>query len=562
MAKKELPPAGRKLKAPALFLVAGILVFTSLLYLGSLHGEFLSYDDTTNVTDNVLVRHLSPEMAVQCFSRAVLYMYTPITTISYAIDYHLSGPDPFFFKLTSLLLHLLNAALLFLLARKLFKNRFTAALMALLFAVHPLNADSVSWISARSNLLSALFFILSLLFYMHCLEGKKVRFFILAAMAFLLSLLSKTAGIMLPVTMLLLDYLLHRKITARVVLEKLPLVALSLAAGLAALYFRSDAGTPQSIMEYTLSDRFVMTCYSLCAFLFRAVFPFSLSAVYAYPVKNGELLPLYYYLAPPLIIALAFAVSRLKVLRREMIFGLLFFLVNVLVTQAVLLEDGFMANRYGYIPCLGLWFILAAWVERLSSGTALARKITFTGLALLLTVFAASTWQRSQVWNTTLSLFNDAVEHSPGSAFAWNNRGIARYARNDPEGALSDYSRAITIFPGYSGAYYNRGIAWYAMKEFGRAGGDYDSAIVLNPGFASCYMARGILEMDVLQNDTLALADYNRAVALNPSMAQAYYNRGILFLRMKNVSAACENFHQVRRLGYDRADDLIRQFCE
>ena len=562
MAKNNRPPGKKKIHLPALALLIGILVFTSLLYLKSLKGEFLNYDDADNVVNNGLIRQFSPDYLVQLFSHSYLYMYAPLTFITYALDFYISGLDPFYFKLTNLVLHLCNVTLIFLLAQQIFKNKLTAALMALLFAIHPLNVDTVSWISARSNLLATLFFFLALLFYMQYLEKKRTTWLIMVVVSFFLSLLSKSAGIMLPLTLLLIDYLIKRKITRKVILEKLPVFFLSFVFGLVALYFRSDSGNPESVMEYNLFDRFLMICYALTGYLFRTVLPFYLSAIYAYPVKNGIFLPYLYYLTPVLLAGMIFVVSRLNTLKHEVIFGLLFFFVNILLTQLGLLEDGFMANRYGYLPCIGLFFIISAGFDQFRMDSKMVKNISLIPIGFLLLLFSVMTYQRSQLWKNNLTLFNDAVEHSPGSAFAYNNRGIARYSENDMEGAVSDYNHAITIFPRYSGAYYNRGIAYYSMQEFSMAKTDYSMAIDLNPKFASCYAARGILQMDVLQNDSLALNDYNMAIMLNPTMAQAYYNRGILRLRMKNIQMACEDFHQVRRLGYTRADDLIRQFCE
>jgi len=259
---------------------------------------------------------------------------------------------------------------------------------------------------------------------------------------------------------------------------------------------------------------------------------------------------------------LTFFICRMKVLKRELIFGLLFFAVNIVVTQVAVLEDGFMANRYGYMPSIGLYFILAVTAGYFASLHARARMVTISFLSVLLVVFSFMTWQRSQAWKTTMGLFNDAARHSPGSAFVFNSRGIARYSAGDMDGALADYDQAIRLYPGYPGAYYNRGIVRYSRQDFGGAEQDYSTAIGLNPRFASSYMARGILEMDVTGDFTRALSDYNQAILLNPAMAQAYYNRGILYLRMKEVTPACEDFHRVRSLGFDRADNLIRQFCE
>ena len=180
---------------------------------------------------------------------------------------------------------------------------------------------------------------------------------------------------------------------------------------------------------------------------------------------------------------------------------------------------------------------------------------------LLLLVFGFLSYQRSMVWTNTLSLFDHVIRQSPDAAFAYNNRGIAKYTGNDLDGALSDYSQAIKLNPKYAGAFYNRGIIFYAGREYEKARVDYTTAIDLNPGFASSYAARGILEMDVLKNDLLALKDYNKAIEINPAFGLAYYNRGILELRMNDVSNACKDFWKVRNLGYSQADELISRYC-
>ena len=345
-------------------------------------------------------------------------------------------------------------------------------------------------------------------------------------------------------------------------LEKIPLFILGAAFGLATLHFRTDAGNPGAVVDFNAADRLFMGCYTLLGYQINTLVPWHLSAVYAYPVKNDNLLPLLFYVTPVVITLLLLLASKMKLMTREVVFGALFFLINLVVTQAALLEDGFMANRYGYLPLAGIFFILARGVSYCSTGQAWLKTAGIGTMILLLVIYSGLTWQRSQVWKGNLALFDDVVKNAPGAAFGYNNRGIARYTANDMEGALADYNQAIILNPRYSGAFYNRGIVNYNLKEVSRAEQDYSMAIQLNPGFASCYMARGILEMDATRNDSLALADYDAALRINPEMAQAYLNRGILYLRMRAVQSACEDFHQVRRLGYDRADDLIRQYCE
>jgi protein O-mannosyl-transferase len=544
-----------------ILLVSCIVLTTGLLYYNSLQGEFLSYDDTDNVVNNPVIRQLSLSTLRQIFSTGILYMYTPVTFLSYAIDYKVFGLNPYFFKLTSLLIHLLNIILVYIVSVKLLGKRNPALLMTLLFAVHPMNVDSVSWISGRSNLLSALFFLLTLICYLSFMQKGKTVYLLLSILLFIFSLLSKSTGVMLPVTLLFIDYLQQRKFTVRLILGKIPYFLISAMIGLLTVYFRSDSGNTQSIAEYSFTDHFFMICYADILYMVRVLFPVHLSEVYAYPVKNNGFLPLIYYLAPVCVIGASVAIYRLKMLKREIVFGVCFFLINIILTQLLFLEDGFMANRYAYVPYIGIFFIIAKAYDYYTLRYQNRKNHIMAAIVIFLAISGYFSYQRSLIWRDTMSLFNHVIERSPESAFAHNNRGIARYFRNDPEGALEDYGKAIDLNPKYAGAFYNRGILFNALQDYDKAMEDYTKAIDLNPKFATSYAARGILEMDVYKMDSLARRDYNRAIELNPAFGLAYYNRGILELRLNDISNACKDFLKVRSLGYTQADDLIERYC-
>lgn len=545
-----------------LLVLCCIVVATGLLYWSSLKAEFLDFDDKENVVNNVLIQHLSFKNLVQYFSTVQLYMYSPLTFISYAIDNKIHGLNPFYFKLTNLILHLANVIFVFIFSFQILKKRWMAILTTLLFAFHPMNVDSVSWISARSNLLCTLFFLLSLILYFGYLQKKNYVYLILSIVSCVLSLLSKSAAVMLPFVLLLMDYFQKRKINYKVILEKTPYLIFCIAIGLIAIFFRTDTGNTQSITTYNFFDRFLMICYSLVNYFIKAIAPLHLSEIYAYPAKTGEYLPIIYYFAPLAIIAIMFIVFRSKKLKREIIFGLSFFVITIIITQLALIEDSYMANRYAYLPYIGLYLIIAFACELLIIRYPKIKAYLIAILLILFSVYSVQTFQRSLVWKNTLSLFNHAIEQSPEAAFAYNSRGIAKFSENDFEGALKDYNQAIKFNPQYAGAYYNRGIVYNTIQDYKNAISDYTKAIELNPGFASSYSARGILEMDILKNDSLAMIDYNKALQINPSFAQVYYNRGILKLRMNDQTTACDDFWMVKKLGYTQADALIEHYCK
>ncbi|MCX6252583.1 MAG: tetratricopeptide repeat protein [Bacteroidetes bacterium] len=559
----NLPLIERKGK-PSLryfFILIGIILVTGLVYRESLKGAFLSYDDIENVVNNPLIQHLALSNIPKFFSVSTLYMFTPLTFLSYAVNYGINGLDPYWFRLTNLLLHMVNVTLVFFLSFHILKKQKPSIIIAALFALNPMNVDSVSWISSRSNLLCTLFFLLSLICYLKY-RGKSSRLFYgLSLVTFILSLLSKSSGIMLPFTLLLLDYYQNRQMKVKIFYEKIPYFIIALIIGLITVYFRTDTGNPQTVIDYSVPDRCFLFFYSILAYFIKTIIPFHLSEIYAYPLKINGLLPFLYYLAPVIITGLIVLLVKLKVNKKIVIFGLGFFLLNIIITQVALLEDGFHANRYAYLPGIGIIFILSVILFEIFEQSSTWKYLVLFILVIIVSGNAFVTRKRSLVWMDTMLLFDHAIKKSPGSAFAYNNRGIAKYNTNDVEGALSDYTRAIAENPGYAGAFYNRGITYYNDRQFEKAMGDYTRAIALNPHFFSCYTARGVLEMDVLQNDSLAMVDYNRAIEVNPSFAQAYYNRGILALRRSDLTNACKDFQIVKKLGYSRADELIHRYC-
>ncbi len=543
-------------------IIGCILLLTSFLYGNSLFGDFLDYDDLQNVVNNIQIRHLNFENIKYFFTTSNLFMYSPLTFISYAIDFKIDGLQPFYFKLTNLILHLINLILVYVFSNKLLKKNSIAILITFLFALHPVNPDTVAWISARSNLLYTLFFLLSLIFYLMYIEKKKYLFLIISIITFGFSLLSKSAAVMLPFILLGIDYFLKRKIWYKLFVEKIPFFILSIIIGLIAVYFRTDTETTQTTIVYTLFDRFFIICYSFLAYFLKALYPFGLSEIYGYPLKINGFLPVWYYVSPFVITLIAIVLFKIRNLKREILIGIYFFIVTIIITQISLLEDGFTANRYAYLPYIGFYLITAIAIDSLVLRFRKLKIIFIGGGLIILTVFSVLTYQRSLVWMNTLSLFNHAIEQSPDAAFAYNSRGIAKYGRNDLSGALSDYNAAIKFNPVYAGAYYNRGIIFYAIQDYEKALNDYSKAIELNAKFASAFCARGILQMDIFKNNSLAMLDFNKSIQINPSFVQAYYNRGMLEMRINDNKSACKDFWVVKNMGYFQADGLIEQYCK
>ena len=243
-----LAPQDRGGESEAWHLIAAIALVsaaTLISFLGSLDNEFVNWDDGIYVTDNRLIQHLSWDSLAKIFSYPRMKTYVPFSSVSLAIDYKLWGLDPFGYHLTNLLLHLINTLLVFCLVRRLAHQLIPALIAALLFGVHPIHVESVAWISERKDVLSTLFFLSALLFYLRYRAGQRSLFYILSLASFVVALLSKQMAITLPIVMVLCDFLEGRSWTWRVLTEKMPFLVLSLVFGLGAYLLDQFQWWPQ-----------------------------------------------------------------------------------------------------------------------------------------------------------------------------------------------------------------------------------------------------------------------------------------------------------------------------
>ncbi|NLT56550.1 MAG: hypothetical protein GXX79_18705, partial [Actinomycetales bacterium] len=359
-------PGGGHDRGQDLLVVGGVLLLTVLAYARTLGNGFIDFDDPESVVDNVTIRELSPENLGQYLTTPLQYMYTPLTSLSYAVDYRIGGLDPGVYHLTNLLLHLGNTVLVLLVVRALTGRALVSRLVTGAFAIHPVNVDAVAWISARGTLLATLFLLGALLAYTGYLRrladgDRRWHLLALAWVLFVLAALAKSTAVVLPLILLLWDHHLSRRPSWGLLLEKVPFLAVSVVVGLVTLRFRTDLhGTD----PYHPVDRFFLFTSVCVAYLRRLVAPHPLSFVYAYPERTGGHLPWQLYLTPLVLCLLVGLLSLLGVPGKVLVLGLSFFLVTLVLTQAVLLADNHQANRHVYLPYLGLYLVGAVLVER------------------------------------------------------------------------------------------------------------------------------------------------------------------------------------------------------
>jgi tetratricopeptide (TPR) repeat protein len=222
---------------------------------------------------------------------------------------------------------------------------------------------------------------------------------------------------------------------------------------------------------------------------------------------------------------------RLGTSHRVLVFGLLYFVLNIALSQSVLLIDNFMANRYAYLAYPGLFLILAEFNERILRGGkavhAAVRHAWTAALVLLAVGFAFLTYSRNLVWRDTIALFDDVIAKQPDIPWVYSNRGVARYRVGDYAGALSDFNRSLELDPRFALSLYYRGVLSREAGDYPAALVDLDATISLVPDFAYAYNDRGKVRRALGDPDG-ALQDFSQAIALNPRFVEAYFNRGTL----------------------------------
>ncbi|MDD5571400.1 MAG: tetratricopeptide repeat protein [Bacteroidales bacterium] len=509
----------------------------------------MSWDDYPIVVDNPLIRSLSADNIKTFFSTKTFVgaNYHPVTVLSYAIDYHFFKLDPHKYHLMNLIFHLLNVLLVFILVYIITKRDSAAIIVSLLFGIHPMHVESVAWIAERKDVLYTLFFLGSLIFYVKYIKKDKNYFYLcLSLFALLLSLYSKPAAVCLPGVIVLLDYYYGRKLNTKLIIEKIPYFILALIFGLITMNAQKEFGAFNKLVAYNFIDRIFMACHSLMFYIYKMFAPVGLAAMHYYPFKNKGWLPINYYLSFLIIIAIIYCVYRFKNYRKLLAFGLLFYVVTILlVIQLVPIGNAIVAERYSYVPYIGLFFIIGQFycdIEDKKNKLMKFVKYAFIGVLFIYTMFFSySTWQRNKVWENCVTLFVDAAKKYPLNNEAHSQVASAKMKFRDYDGVIEAATKAININANCMAAHYNRGMSYYYQKKYKESIEDYTEVIRIKPDYIEAYNNRGLSRQDI--NDVKgAMEDYSMALQLKPEYMEAYINRGALKSNIGDFQGSLDDY--------------------
>lgn len=571
-------------KRGTLLWLAAILAITIIAYLPAFNCGFTNWDDPGYVSENPYIRNLDIESLKVIFSTSFMGNYHPLTILSFGLDYNLAALNPKFYHVTNILIHLMNTSLVFWLVLLLFKNSGNkhyleiAIITSSLFGVHTLHVESVVWISERKDVLFSMFFLSSLIaytFYAHNVDSTKtdksnLKFYFFSIALFLIAVLSKVVAVSLAVTVIVIDYLMDRKIfSKKVILEKIPFLIIAIILGIIALKSQPISSDTDIGYTFAFPERILLAGYGLCQYIFKLCLPIMLSALYPYP----ETITYQYWLYSVVLLAIIILFIKSYKRHKPFTFGILFFIVNiVLLLQLIPVGSAVMADRYIYIPSIGFYLILSLGYGRLidwfrlnktlnSSLKILTRSLQFFLFAYII-FLTILTYNRCKIWDNSISLWNDVLSKHPNSELAWSNRGDAFYRSHRFQEAIRDFGEAIRLKPDtYYEAYLNRGIAKGHIGDNSGSIQDLDKAIQIKPNGIKAYFNRAIT-FGISGNKLNAIEDLTKVIQLDSNFAQAYYYRGLASIEIGSPKKGCPDLNMAKELGSHEASSLINKYCK
>lgn len=544
-----------------------IIVLTCLSYIPVFTLGFTNWDDNIFVTSNELIRSFSWFHIKTWFSQPFVGQYQPLVLLSFAIDYSINGYDPLVFHITNLLLHLVNTFLVFKLIDLLFKNTFVALLTALLFGVHTLNVESVAWITERKNVLFTLFYLGSLICYLKYLSRNNFNYFLSTLVLFVLSLASKSAAVTLPVVLVLIDYIYKRDhFTKMVLIEKIPFFVLSLFIGIYTIIAHQQYGALTNATGYSFGLRMLISAQALIFYMEKLILPLNLSAYYPLPQDLKNKLPqliIGFILLYGIIIGSV--VIAIKKRNNFILFGLGFFIINLVLFIIPAGVPVLTTDRYAYVPFISIFLIMAYGLYIVINKTQKLKFLWFTLTVSYVLLLSILTFNQSQIWHDSIRLWNNVIQKTGETSFPLMKRGIAYRHLNDFDKALNDLNTSIQLNNQYPVVYENRGYIYLLQEDYHKAIQDFNKALEMDPQSAYSLRNLGLCYLK-LQEYEKALLFTNQSLEVESKNAYAFKTRGKVYIALNKKDDACTDLKQSIKLGLSadnekEAKELINKYC-
>ena len=561
-----------------------LAVATFSVYLQVKDHEFIDYDDKAFISQNSNIKSgLSKESVIWAFTTTLSGSWEPITWLSHILGYQLYGSSSKNHHLINVFFHITNAVLLFIVLLRMTGALWQSGFVACMFALHPMNVESVAWLMERNMLLCTLFWLLTMLVYIHYTEKPSIKRYSLVILFFALGLMSKSMIVTLPFVLLMMDYwplkrlkvnqkkyndkfemdfVIKRSEVLRLVLEKIPLLILSL--GLSITIFKLAEGYEGTDYMAAVSffGRLNNGMVSYLEYLAKTVWPTGLAVIYPHPLNT--LAAWKGILCGMALLGVTFFSIRFIKKSPYFAFGWFWYLGVLVPVIGIFVQVGgelAMADRYAYLPLIGIFIIIAWGLPELIARWRHREKILSISAGIIISMLMATTWIQLSYWKNTLDLFKRAISvankkdpnfKNPNHALLYNHLGLVFYNMGKPEESTSHYEMAIKIAPDLAMAHTNLGISHLSMGNTEEAISHYKTAIKFNPNHAHGHYNLGIV-LFALGKIEEAISHYQTAIKLNPNYAAAHNNLGLILEGNGRTREAISNYRTAINLKPDYA---------
>ena len=555
--------------------------------------DFINFDDNLYITENVHVQSgFSVKNILWAFTTVHHSYWHPLTWLSHMLDWSLFGSNAAGHHLVSLLLHIGAVILLFLFLYKTTHRLWPSAFAAAFFALHPLRVESVAWAAERKDVLSMFFAMATLYTYAFYVENRKISKYLLCLILFALALMSKPMMVTLPFVLLLLDYWPLKRLDSlstanndllkkagRLLSEKIPFFMLTIAVSAIAFWAQNKVGAMVTMENISFIERLSNAVVSYGNYLGKIFWPVNLAVFY--PFEHS--LPGREILISAFILIIITAAVLCFIRELPFLFTGWFLYLGTLIPVIGLVQvgDQAMADRYTYLPSIGIAVMLSWGIPLFFPRAEIRKKILFPAATIIIILLMMLTWRQCGFWENSMTISrhtlkatknNYKMHHNMGTSFfkegrikeafyhfnkairinpnnlSYNSRGdiFARMGRYRQ--ALDDFNKAIALNPRDAYGYYNRGLTYEKLGLYSPAIADFTRAILLKSDDINAYNNRGIVYARMGQLDR-AVGDFSKAIAIKPHYSQAYANRSIAHFAQGKNNQGCFDAHKACKLG-------------
>jgi len=531
--------------------------------------EFDNYDTANYVYENSRVKAgLTAANLRWAFTTTYVSNWHPVTWISHMLDVQLFGLNPGAHHWTNVVLHLANSLLLFGVLRLMTGSLWRSGAVAALFAIHPLHVQSVAWIAERKDLLSTFFGLLAIWRYIRYVQSPNAGRFGSVFLFFILSLMAKPMMVTLPFVLILLDYwpLARMRFASRsepnqlsqrwafnsaLLLEKIPLLIVSAASCLVTVYAQQTGGAVGSLVAYPFYVRLANALVSYVSYIGKMIWPANLAVFYPHP---GAPPVWQVIMAGMLVGGITWVAIRFAKSKPWFIVGWLWYL-GTLVPVIGLVQVGAqaMADRYTYLPLIGLFIVLSWGIPHLLSPFRYKKLAQIALAAFVGVILMIISWGQVATWQSGQTLFERALAVTENNYVAQNNLGHYQLQEGRLTDAIHHFKKAVEINPKFEVAHLNMGVALSRQGQTDQAIRWYTRALRLNPDYAMAYnnLGNALYRQGAYRQ---AIANYLQAIQKDPDYADAYNGIGAALIGLGEIGKAVAFFKKALEINPSYTD--------